>query len=165
MDSDLFDEDHELFRASVRGFVDRHVVPNLQKWDADRLIDRETWRAAGKQGLLGLAAPKEFGGSDEQDYRFRVVIQQEIARVGEPRGGQVGGRINKHGRSRHDRQSLRCDSAPGGRAGQGWRLILEIGCARYVEAGSKKLVACPSGAVTPIIRASSWVAGLLMAMV
>jgi hypothetical protein len=59
MDSDLFDEDHELFRASIRGFVDRHMVPNLQKWDADRLIDRETWRAAGKQGILGLAAPNE----------------------------------------------------------------------------------------------------------
>ncbi len=82
MDSDLFDEDHERFRASVRGFVDGQVVPKLQQWDADRLIDRETWLAAGKQGLLGLAAPKEFGGLEEGDYRYRVVIQQEIARVG-----------------------------------------------------------------------------------
>jgi acyl-CoA dehydrogenase len=68
MDSDLFDENHELFRTSVREFVDEHVVPKLQQWDADRLIDRETWRAAGKQGLLGLAAPKEFGGRQERDY-------------------------------------------------------------------------------------------------
>jgi len=82
MDSDLFDEDHELFRASVREFVDKHVVPRLPQWDADRLIDRETWRVAGKLGLLGLAAPKEFGGAEERDYRYRVVIQQEIARVG-----------------------------------------------------------------------------------
>jgi alkylation response protein AidB-like acyl-CoA dehydrogenase len=82
MESDLFDEDHERFRSSVREFVDKHVVPKLQQWDADRLIDRETWLAAGKQGLLGLAAPKEFGGAEEQDYRYRVVIQQEIARVG-----------------------------------------------------------------------------------
>ena len=82
MDSDLFDEEHERFRASVRGFVDRQVVPKLQQWDADRLIDRETWLAAGKQGLLGLAAPQEFGGLAEEDYRYRVVIQQEIARVG-----------------------------------------------------------------------------------
>jgi acyl-CoA dehydrogenase len=82
MDSDLFDEDHELFRASVREFVDKHVVPKLQQWDADRLIDSETWRVAGKLGFLGLAAPKEFGGAQEQDYRYRVVIQQEIARVG-----------------------------------------------------------------------------------
>ncbi len=82
MDSDLFDEDHELFRASVREFVDKHVVPKLHQRDADRLIDRETWRTAGKHGLLGLAAPKEFGGPEQQDYRYRVVIQQEIARVG-----------------------------------------------------------------------------------
>jgi alkylation response protein AidB-like acyl-CoA dehydrogenase len=82
MDSDLFDEDHERFRAFVRGFVDTHVVPKLAQWDADRLIDRETWLAAGKHGLLGQSAPKEFGGAEEQDYRYRVVIQQEIARVG-----------------------------------------------------------------------------------
>jgi acyl-CoA dehydrogenase len=82
MDSDLFDADHERFRASVRGFVDTHVVPKLQQWDADRLIDRETWRIAGKLGFLGQSAPKEFGGADEQDYRYRVVIQEEIARVG-----------------------------------------------------------------------------------
>ncbi|CDO90227.1 acyl-CoA dehydrogenase [Mycobacterium triplex] len=82
MDSDLFDEDHERFRASVREFVDAHVVPKLAQWDADRLIDRETWLAAGKHGILGQSAPKEFGGAQEQDYRYRVVIQQEIARVG-----------------------------------------------------------------------------------
>ncbi|KAF0960745.1 acyl-CoA dehydrogenase family protein [Rhodococcus sp. T7] len=82
MQSDLFDRDHELFRESVRGFVDKHVVPQLEKWDADRLIDRETWLAAGRQGLLGLSVPEEYGGPGELDYRFRFVIQQEIARVG-----------------------------------------------------------------------------------
>ncbi|MDM7488385.1 acyl-CoA dehydrogenase family protein [Rhodococcus sp. CSLK01-03] len=82
MESDLFEHDHELFRDSVRSFVDKHVVPNLEKWDADRLIDRETWLAAGKQGLLGLSVPEQYGGPGEIDYRFRVVIQSEIARVG-----------------------------------------------------------------------------------
>src|SRR6476620_12636963 len=82
MQSDLFDRDHELFRESVRGFIDKHVVPQLEKWDADRLIDRETWLAAGRQGLLGLPVPEAYGGPGELDYRFRFVIQQEIARVG-----------------------------------------------------------------------------------
>jgi acyl-CoA dehydrogenase len=82
MDSDLFDDNHERFRGLVREFVDKHVVPKLQQWDKDRLIDRETWRIAGKLGLLGQAAPKHFGGAEEHDYRYRVVIQQEIARVG-----------------------------------------------------------------------------------
>lgn len=82
MRTDLFGEDHEIFRGSVRGFVDRHVVPNLEKWDEQREIDHDTWKAAGKQGLLGLAIPEEYGGAGERDYRFRVVIQEEIARVG-----------------------------------------------------------------------------------
>ncbi|MQY26049.1 acyl-CoA dehydrogenase family protein [Nocardia aurantia] len=82
MRTDLFEADHELFARTVRGFVERHVAPKLAQWDADRLIDRETWRAAGEQGLLGLAVPEEFGGPGETDYRFRVAIQTEIARVG-----------------------------------------------------------------------------------
>ena len=81
-ESDLFEQDHELFRDSVRAFVDKYVVPNMEKWDTDRLIDRVTWTAAGRQGLLGLAVPEEYGGPGETDYRFRVVIQSEIARVG-----------------------------------------------------------------------------------
>ncbi|OZE93177.1 acyl-CoA dehydrogenase [Rhodococcus sp. 14-2686-1-2] len=82
MKTNLFDSDHELFRSSVRGFVDKHVAPNMEKWDEDRLIDRETWRAAGNQGLLGLPVPEAYGGPSETDYRFRFVIQEEIARVG-----------------------------------------------------------------------------------
>ncbi|WP_280425785.1 acyl-CoA dehydrogenase family protein [Nocardia carnea] len=82
MESDLFDNDHELFRASVRGFVDKHVAPNMEKWDAQRLIDREIWLAAGRQGMLGLPVPEEYGGPAETDYRYRVVIQEEIARAG-----------------------------------------------------------------------------------
>ncbi|MEV5835919.1 acyl-CoA dehydrogenase family protein [Nocardia sp. NPDC052112] len=82
MKSDLFEADHELFGETVRGFVERHVVPKMEKWDSDRLIDRETWLAAGEQGLLGLSVPEEYGGPGETDYRFRVVIQSEIARVG-----------------------------------------------------------------------------------
>lgn len=82
MKTNLFDADHELLASSVRSFVDKHVVPNLERWDADRLIDRDVWRAAGRQGILGLAVPPEYGGPGETDYRFRVAIQTEIARVG-----------------------------------------------------------------------------------
>jgi acyl-CoA dehydrogenase len=82
VDSDLFDEDHEAFRVTVREFVKRQVEPNLTRWDAERLIDRGTWLAAGKQGLLGLAVPAQYGGPGETDYRFRVILQLEIARAG-----------------------------------------------------------------------------------
>jgi acyl-CoA dehydrogenase len=82
VESDLLDKDHEDFRATVRAFVSREVVPHLERWDAQRLIDRDTWLAAGSQGLLGLAVPETHGGPGETDYRYRFVIQSEIARVG-----------------------------------------------------------------------------------
>ncbi|WP_020108048.1 acyl-CoA dehydrogenase family protein [Nocardia sp. 348MFTsu5.1] len=82
MESDLFEKDHEVFRESVRGFVGKHVVPEMERWDEQRLVDRDTWIAAGKQGILGLAVPEQYGGPGETDYRYRVVIQSEIARVG-----------------------------------------------------------------------------------
>ncbi len=82
MESDLFEPDHEAYRSVVREFVTRHVEPHLDRWTEQRLIDRETWLEAGKQGLLGLAVPEEYGGSAVTDYRFRAVLQYEIARVG-----------------------------------------------------------------------------------
>ncbi|MGI5200226.1 acyl-CoA dehydrogenase family protein [Spirillospora sp. CA-108201] len=82
MESDLFESDHLEFGRTVAEFVKRHVEPNLERWDRDRLIDRETWRAAGRQGLLGLAVPEEYGGPGEADYRFRVIVQLEIAKAG-----------------------------------------------------------------------------------
>ncbi|HRD99723.1 MAG TPA: acyl-CoA dehydrogenase family protein [Ilumatobacteraceae bacterium] len=82
MDSELFDEDHENFRGIVREFVRQEVEPNLRRWDSERRIDRATWRAAARQGILGLPIPEQFGGGGATDYRFRVVVQYELARVG-----------------------------------------------------------------------------------
>ncbi len=82
MESDLFEPDHESYRSVVREFVTRSVEPHLDRWTEQRLIDRETWLEAGKQGLLGLAVPEQYGGPGETDYRFRAVLQYEIARVG-----------------------------------------------------------------------------------
>ena len=82
MKSDLFEVDHEAYRQTVRRFVENEVVPNLERWDEQRSIDRETWLAAGKLGLLGLSIPEEYGGSGVTDYRFRVVVISELARVG-----------------------------------------------------------------------------------
>ena len=76
----LYTEDHEAFREVVAEFVDREVEPNLTRWDSQGIIDRDVWLAAGKQGLLGLAAPEEHGGAGG-DYRFRNVVLEELARV------------------------------------------------------------------------------------
>lgn len=74
----LFDADHERFRVTVREFVSREVVPNLEKWESDGLIGRDTWHAAAKYGLFGISVPERFGGGETTDYRFRCVIIEEL---------------------------------------------------------------------------------------
>lgn len=83
MKRDLYEADHESFRASVKQFVEREVVPQLEAWDESRVIDRGTWISAGKQGVVGLSAPEAYGGGGQlREYRYRNVILEEFARVG-----------------------------------------------------------------------------------
>jgi alkylation response protein AidB-like acyl-CoA dehydrogenase len=77
----LYGEDHGAFRASVAAFVDREVAPHLGRWDEERLVDRSCWEAAGRQGVIGLGIPEQYGGAGLSDYRFRNVVQEELARV------------------------------------------------------------------------------------
>lgn len=82
MQRTLYDQDHEDFRDVVREFVAREVLPHQERWEAERLIDRGVWTAAGKQGLLGLAAPEAYGGGGQADFRYRAVMMEEFAKVG-----------------------------------------------------------------------------------
>jgi alkylation response protein AidB-like acyl-CoA dehydrogenase len=77
---DLYDEDHEAFREVVREFVAREVTPNIERWEEQRLIDRDVWLAAGKQGILGLTAPEHLGGA-AGDYRYRMVVHEELGKA------------------------------------------------------------------------------------
>jgi alkylation response protein AidB-like acyl-CoA dehydrogenase len=77
----IYDEDHEAFRASVKGFLDRQVVPQLEEHATQKAIPREFWIEAGKQGFLGLEIPEEYGGSEARDYRFNAVLTEELAKV------------------------------------------------------------------------------------
>ncbi|MEZ5161311.1 MAG: acyl-CoA dehydrogenase family protein [Marmoricola sp.] len=58
----VYNEDHEAFRAAVREFLDRSVWPNVDSYIENKALPREYWLEAGRQGLLGLDIPEEFGG-------------------------------------------------------------------------------------------------------
>ena len=77
----IYDEDHEAFRASVKEFLDRQVVPHLEEHAAQKAIPREFWLEAGKQGFLGLEIPEEYNGSEAGDFRFNAVLTEELAKV------------------------------------------------------------------------------------
>ncbi|MFP8960636.1 acyl-CoA dehydrogenase family protein [Streptomyces nanhaiensis] len=80
----IFTEDHEAFRRTVRAFLEREVLPHYERWESEGAVDREVWRAAGRQGLLGVAVPEEYGGGGQDDFRYGAVLAEEFTRAGTP---------------------------------------------------------------------------------
>lgn len=78
----LFEEDHEQFRELAVEFNARQIAGKYAQWEKEHQIPREVWQSAGENGLLGLAVPEEFGGMGIDDYRFRVVLDEEFVRSG-----------------------------------------------------------------------------------
>jgi acyl-CoA dehydrogenase len=77
----LFTEEHELWRESVRRFVEREIVPFHAQWEHDGIVPRELWLKAGEHGLLCCTVPERYGGAG-LDYLFDVVVFEELWRVG-----------------------------------------------------------------------------------
>ena len=80
----VFEPEHEALRETTRQYIERELVPNAEKWEADRIVDRSAFVAAGKYGLIGFNMPEEYGGGGSDDFRFNAVIDEEIAKYGGP---------------------------------------------------------------------------------
>ncbi|MCW2876730.1 MAG: acyl-CoA dehydrogenase protein [Sphaerisporangium sp.] len=82
MQRDLFEEEHLLFRETVREFMAREVVPHHAQWEKDGIVPREVWKKAGEIGMFGFSVPEEYGGAGITDYRYNTIIVEEIMRNG-----------------------------------------------------------------------------------
>ncbi|WP_411072694.1 acyl-CoA dehydrogenase family protein [Streptomyces sp. cmx-4-25] len=80
----IYTEDHEAFRAVVRTFLEKEVLPHYEQWEKDGIVSREVWLAAGRQGLLGIAVDEEYGGGGNPDFRYGAVLAEEFTRAGTP---------------------------------------------------------------------------------
>jgi len=80
-----FSEEHELFRDQVRRFLERELVPHLDRWEEQGIIDRTFWNKAGEAGLLCPTVPERYGGPG-LDFGFNAVIDEELAYVGSTAG-------------------------------------------------------------------------------
>jgi alkylation response protein AidB-like acyl-CoA dehydrogenase len=78
----LFSEEHQLFRDSVRGFLEKEVKPRFLQWEQDGIVPREMFQAAARQGFLAMAVPEEYGGVGVDDFRFSVILGEEFHRIG-----------------------------------------------------------------------------------
>lgn len=76
----LYAHEHQAFRETVARFVDKHVRPKAARWDAEGKVDRDLFRRAAEDGVLGFAIPEEYGGAGVDDFRFNAVIAEELGR-------------------------------------------------------------------------------------
>jgi alkylation response protein AidB-like acyl-CoA dehydrogenase len=79
MPSRLFKEEHELFRRTVKGFIEREIAPNYEHWEKDGQVSREVWKKAGAEGLLMTDIPEEYGGGGG-DFLFSAVMIEEMSK-------------------------------------------------------------------------------------
>lgn len=76
--SPYFTQEHELFRNSVRTFVEREVKPFINKWEEENKIPKEVWTKMGDNGFLGINYPEEYGGINA-DFFYSVVFLEELS--------------------------------------------------------------------------------------
>ena len=81
MERRVFTAELELFREQFKKFCAREVTPNIEKWEDQRIVDREAWRKAGEQGYLCPSLDVKYGGSGV-DFGYAAIINEEVIRAG-----------------------------------------------------------------------------------
>ncbi len=74
----IFNDDHDMFRESVRKFMREELAPEQQKFEDDGAPTKEIWRRLGDQGLLGVAISDEVGGVGGT-FVEEAIVQEEQA--------------------------------------------------------------------------------------
>ena len=82
MQRTIFTDEHDLFRDSFRQFVAKEITPHHLEWEAAGIVPRELFLTAGASGFLGMAVPEEYGGGGVEDFRYNLIIGEEVQHSG-----------------------------------------------------------------------------------
>jgi alkylation response protein AidB-like acyl-CoA dehydrogenase len=91
MSRDLFQPEHDIFRQTIREFVENELAPHADEWEEAGEVPREIFERMGALGYLGMRYPEEYGGGD--DPLAEMVLHEEIVRC---RSAGVGADIGAH---------------------------------------------------------------------
>ena len=80
MNSMYFTEEHEAFRVSFRDFLQKEVVPHIEKWEKEGAVERFIWKKFGEMGYFGLNQPEEYGGLN-LDLFYTVIFLEELQKI------------------------------------------------------------------------------------
>ncbi|WOC11406.1 acyl-CoA dehydrogenase family protein [Gordonia sp. MP11Mi] len=87
MRRDIYTEDHEAFRETIRAFIESEIVPVYDQWLEAGIVPREFYNKVGELGVFGIEVPEEFGGAGVDSYKYEAVMTEEMARAGVSLGG------------------------------------------------------------------------------
>jgi len=82
MTRSIFTDEHEMFRSAYRSFLEREVVPRAAEWEQAGIVSRDVWESAGESGFLTFEVPEEYGGPGVDDFRYNLVVVEELAAAG-----------------------------------------------------------------------------------
>jgi alkylation response protein AidB-like acyl-CoA dehydrogenase len=80
MNSQYFTEEHDLFRTSLQDFLQKEVVPHIEKWEKTGTIERFIWKKMGEMGFFGLNYPEAYGGLN-LDLFYTVIFLEELQKI------------------------------------------------------------------------------------
>lgn len=79
----VFEEEHEMFRDSVRSFMKNEIGPQSDKWHEQGIVDREAFLKAGEMGLLLMWADEKYGAAGVKDFRYEQILIEENSHHGD----------------------------------------------------------------------------------
>jgi alkylation response protein AidB-like acyl-CoA dehydrogenase len=82
VERNIFEEEHEALRESFRGWLDNEVVPHHLEYEKAGIVPHDLFAEAGKHGFLGMAIPEQYGGGGVDDFRYNLVIDEEVQATG-----------------------------------------------------------------------------------
>jgi len=71
--------EHNIFRDSLRKFLDKEIVPHVEEWEEAGIVPRSAWKKMGEQGFLCTDVPEEYGGAGG-DFLYSVIVCEELVK-------------------------------------------------------------------------------------
>ncbi len=75
-----FTEEHIQFRLSLRYFLQKEVMPNVDEWEKVGNPPRSVWKKFGDMGYFGLRFAEKYGGLN-LDFFYDVILLEELSKI------------------------------------------------------------------------------------
>jgi alkylation response protein AidB-like acyl-CoA dehydrogenase len=85
--TEVYSAEHQAFRETLRRFLERELMPNIERWEAAGIVERSFWQKAGALGLLCPGVPEQYGGPGG-DFVHQLIVSEELGSC--PAGASAG---------------------------------------------------------------------------